>query len=158
MNRHFSILIALFLLALPVLALGSQRVVDEEVVFSYSKAVQAGDRAAIKTVFALNTDGASAEAQDIVLGKLIPKHPALFLKMLQHSQFANRKACLPGLLGNLGADYVDRPIAQKHELIRRRDALASVHITSLEKLRNQCVAELNDQVRELQPIIGAGGG
>ena len=158
MNRHIASFTALLLLAVPVLAWSSQRVVDDTVVFSYSKAVQAGDPAAIKVVFALNTDGASAEAQDIVLGKLIPKHPLLFLQMLQQSQFANCKACLPGLLGNLGADYVDRTAAQEQELERRRDALLSVHVASLAKLRNMCVDEIYDQIRTLQSILGSGGG
>jgi hypothetical protein len=157
MNRHPGILLALFLLASPILAWGGQHVVDEEVVFGYSAAVQAGDQAAIKAVFALKTDGASAEAQDIVLGKLIPQHPRLFLKMLQQSQSANCQACLPGLLGNLGADYVDRPAAQERALKQRRDALQSVHVKSLAKLRNACIAELNRQIRQIQSIVGAGG-
>jgi hypothetical protein len=156
MNRHLGILLALLLLTIPHLARGVQHVVDEQAVFSYNAAVQAGDQAAVKAVFALNTDGASAEAQDIVLGKLIPQHPRLFLKMLQQSQFANCQACLPGLLGNLGANYDDHPAAQGHVLNRRRVALRSVHVKALAKLRDACIAELNRQIRQMQSIAGAG--
>ena len=112
MNRRIVASLILVLITSAAQARGGQAVVDEQVAFRYSSAIDAGNPAAVRAVFALSTDGASAEAQDIVLGEMIPKHPYLFLKELQQSQFANCNACLAGLVGNLGPDYVDRPAAR----------------------------------------------
>lgn len=157
MSRRIVASLILVLITSPALAWGAQAIVDEQVVFRYSSAVEAGNPAAVKAVFALSTDGAAAEAQDIVLGKLISKHPRLFLKELQQSQFANCKACLAGLLGNFGPDFVDRPAAQERALKKRRYALSGVRVKSLAKLRNACIAELNRQIDQMQSILGIGG-
>jgi hypothetical protein len=154
MNRHLAIPLLVVLFASWVPAWGAQTVVDEQQVFAYSSAVQAGNRKAVRAVFALNTDGASAEAQDVVLGKLIIVRPQLFLEELQRSQFASCKWCLDGLLGNLGDDYVDRPTAQLRQLKKRREAFRTVHENPVVKLRNECIASLTEQIQTLHEVIG----
>lgn len=150
MNRYLILTATILLTAVTTLARGGPNIVDEQVVFSYNHAVQAGNPEAVETVFALTTAGASAEAQDIVLGRLIPRHPRLFLEALQHSQFAHCKACLPGLLGNLGVDYVDHFAAQERELKKRRNALHGIRVKALTALRNTCITELNRQIRRAE--------
>lgn len=128
--------------------------VDESQVAQFADAVEAGKEAAVARVFALPTDGASAEMQDIVLGRLIEGHPRLFLQQLKLSQFADCAACLPGLLGNLGADYVDRLRLQLSVLQRRRDALAGVDDAGLASLRDRCIAVLDQQIKQLRGLVG----
>lgn len=131
--------------------------VDESRVAQFADAVEAGKAVAVARVFALPTDGASAEMQDIVLGRLIEGHPRLFLQQLKLSQFADCAACLPGLLGNLGADYVDRLPAQLSVLQRRRDALAGVDDAGLASLRDRCIAVLDQQIKQLRGLVGRAG-
>ncbi|WP_329743343.1 hypothetical protein [Dyella sp. A6] len=155
MNRYFSCALAVLLIAVSTGVSAHQKVVDEEQVFAYANAVASGNRTAVRTVFSLNTDGASAEAQDIVLGKLIKVNPKMFLEELQRSQFAGCKLCMPGLLGNLGYDYVDHPAAQLRELRARKAALLTVHNKPLLQLRNKCIAALEQQIKFFTNALGA---
>lgn len=157
MRRYTLSMATLFLAAVGAGALAHQKVVDESQVETYANEVAAGNREAVRTVFALHTDGASAETQDIVLGTLITVNPRMFLQELQRSQKTTGDRYLPGLLGNLGYDYVDRFKAQIHELRARKAALLTVHDTSLLQLRNTCVASLDKQIKNLASASGADG-
>lgn len=129
------------------------KAVDEAQVYVYAADVQAGHREALRTVLALPTAGASAEAQDIVAGKAIEPYPRLFLTQLKHSQFADCTACLNGLVGNLGSNFVDKPALQLKVLRRRKAALLGVRDDGLQKVRDKCVATLDSQIRTLEHII-----
>ena len=135
-----------------------QKVVGERQVASYANKVASGNRIAVREVFALNTDGASAETQDIILGTLITVNPRMFLQELQRSEKTSGDRYLPGLLGNLGASYVDRIEAQIHELRARKAALLTVHDKSWLKLRNKCIASLDEQIKSLGGLPGPGSG
>ncbi len=106
-----------------------------------AKRILAGDKTAIQLSFRmLNVaDGAFAERIDIDLGKIIVKHPDLFLLGLK-SEYGD-EFCSDGLLANLG-EYDLSEKAKKAKLTERETALLSVKEGSLKKLRDLCVSRL----------------
>lgn len=121
---------------------------SEQQVLAFRAAVAGGDRASVRALFALNSDGAAAEDKDIVLGGLIRVHPRLFLEELRRSGHGSCRPCLEGILGNLGDEFVDRFAAQAEELGKRRQALLSVSDKDLAPLRDACIRVLDDQIRQ----------
>lgn len=96
-----------------------------------------GNRKAVRQLFVLRnvSDGAVAEEIDIALGKVIKKHPQIFLSELSRSQREPDSS----LLGNLGPKYVDRLTAHADELKRRAAALRTVRDQALVEMRDKCI-------------------
>lgn len=86
------------------------------------------------------SDGAYSESLDIDLGKAIVGHPKKFLSALQ-KEFGD-SMCSPGLVGNLGEDFVDSDRHPKMMSARRR-ALESVQDPRLQQLKAVCVKTLD---------------
>ncbi len=93
----------------------------------------------------LKSDGAVAEEWDIEIGKRIKTHPTNFLKALK--LYRGKVKRLDALVGNLGPEYVDDFHRQKIELQKRVNSLSSVKDNALKSLANECVSELNKQIK-----------
>jgi hypothetical protein len=104
-------------------------------------------RIAVKVAFSLFpiSDAAFTETLDQMLGKLIQINPRMFLEEL--SSHRNLVGALGGLLGNLGEEFVDNIEAQNSEIKLRIRALKSVKIKMLSSVRDECIAELQTQIR-----------
>ena len=93
----------------------------------------------------LKSDGAFAEEWDIEIGKRIKTHPTNFLKALKI--YRGKVKRLDALVGNLGPEYVDDSPRQKNELQKRVKSLSAVKDNSLKSLANECISELNKQIK-----------
>lgn len=114
--------------------------------------VQAGDSRAIRELMKIELDGHEAEERDIILGRVIRVRPKEFLVSLSESRRAKCERCLPGLLGNLGEEYVDNFEAQAAELRRRSEALRSVGSLNLVPLRDACIKVLESQISQADDL------
>lgn len=103
-----------------------------------------GDKFALEFGFrALRfSDGAYGESLHIDLGKSVLRHPKKFLLALQR-EFGD-SMCNPGLVGNLGEDFVDTDRHAK-ALATRRQALESVRDPGLQKLKAVCLKALDTE-------------
>jgi hypothetical protein len=126
-----------------------------EDVAALSPSAKAGKRESVRKLFSLleYSDGAVTEDIDIALGATICKRPRLFLEEMKRSGIATREAYLPGLLGNLGEEFVDRYDAQAEELSNRRTALLTVTAPELVLLRDRCIQELDQQIQDTSEAI-----
>lgn len=115
-----------------------------------SNKAYAGDPIAAEMMFKLAItvcgDGEHSEDMDIAIGKLIKPQPKLFLNLLD-----KYKLDLPGVLGNLGPDYVDEMAKSAKELQLRYDALESVKGVAPDS-KNKCLKKLKEQIEETQSI------
>jgi hypothetical protein len=138
-----AIMVSLLVVGVPLVA-ASPPATEADVSALKSSAL-AGNREAIRALFNLYTrsDGAVSEYIDIVLGDTICEHPQVFLEELHR---ASRKIRLDALLGNTGADLVDRFQEQAVELKKRKAALLTVHEHSLIQVRDTCIRELDRQI------------
>ncbi len=116
--------------------------------------MQAGDRDAVRLAFRLlpGADGDFAETLEIMLGRLIRIHPALFLEEVRRQQqtLPRFDARLNGMLTNTGSPYVDREQADAYEMRRRMDALRSVRAPALGAIRDRCIAVLQRELAAAQ--------
>jgi len=120
----------------------------EDDVVQLEPAALAGDRSAIRALFAMCADGAVAESIDDVLGKTVRIAPQVFLEELSSSwrgesvrRDGAHAPCLPGLLC-CNFDLVDEFQAQAREAEARRAALLAVDAPSLRQFRDACVEVL----------------
>jgi len=111
------------------------------------KLVQQGNRDALRLAFKLFTiaDGEYAEGLQIEIGKLINVNPKLFLQELKNQR--HLIVNLDGLVGNLGQDYVDEFERQTKEKEKRIKSLHKVSDKDLIKTRDDCLTELDKQVK-----------
>lgn len=120
----------------------------------------AGQGEAIRKLFDLRrrSDGAVAEAIDMVLGVCARRVPLVFLEELAgHGSLAG----LDHMLGNCGPELVDMLDAQGAELAARRDALLTVDVASLREPRDACVSTLQrmiDECHDAEQQANAAGG
>ena len=109
-----------------------------------SKKAYSGDPIAAEIMFKLAIavcgDGEHSEDMDIAIGKLIKPQPKLFLVLED-----KYKVWLPGVLGNLGPDYVDEMAKSAKELQLRYDALDSATGVP-SNIKNKCLIELKGQI------------
>jgi hypothetical protein len=113
--------------------------------------VEARDRQATRLAFRLMTitDGASSEALDIMLGKLIRIDPKLFLEELRKSNYIKiGQYRFDGLVGNEGEEFVDKEQAQCLEQRLRIESLSKIKDTNLLPLRDICISTLNDSLNK----------
>jgi hypothetical protein len=140
-------------LVIGLLSLVSSRFVRADVpnLPQLERAARSGNRQAVRRLFSLlaSTDAADAEDVEIALGATIRMYPQLFLEELQRS----RRERLSGLLGNLGADFVDNFPGQVRELRLRKSALASVHVRALNGIRDKCIEEIEGDIAHLSDLI-----
>lgn len=129
---------------------------SEVQVMELEKAIAAGDRAAIHTLFNTHADGAVAEEIDVALGALIPLNPTLFLEGLGESWQANCERCIDSLVANTGEALVDQPNAQLKELKVRRAALVGVNNQELAALRATCLGALDRAILQLESVQAEG--
>jgi len=111
------------------------------------KLVQQGNRDALRLAFKLFTiaDGEYAEGLQIEIGKLVNPNPKLFLQELKNHR--HLIVSLDGLVGNLGQDYVDEFEQQTKEKEKRIKSLNKVSDKDLIIVRDECVKELDRQVK-----------
>lgn len=136
----------------------------EEDVVRLEPSALAGDRAAIRSLFAMCADGAVAESIDDVLGKTVRVAPQVFLEELARSSRGElvrregaRAICLPHLLC-CNFDLVDEFAAQARESEARRVALLTVVEPGLRQLRDACVEVLDADVSTMREASGQGSG
>jgi hypothetical protein len=113
--------------------------------------VEARDRQATRLAFRLMTitDGASSEALDIMLGKLIRIDPKLFLEELRKSNYIKiGQYRFDGLVGNEGEEFVDKELAQCLEQRLRIESLSKIKDNNLLPLRDICISTLNDSLNK----------
>lgn len=124
--------------------------ISEDTVLALRGAALAGERSAVRTLFDLYplADGAATEDIDVILGEVAREHPRLFLEEL--SADATRLAC--SNISNTGELLVDQLDGMLEELKRRRDSLLSVSEGSLIGLRDECVSQLEESIRDLAAI------
>ena len=111
-------------------------------VLRLAKLLSKDDPKAIQLVFNLLqiSDGASAESIHIQLGEIIKRNPRLFLELLKKNYSTTMD--LPGLLGNLGSDFIDKPAKNEVEIKERIDAISSVKDKDLEKIKEKVLEGL----------------
>ena len=130
--------------------------VSESDVLALGARVHAGDRIAMRELLSLKTDGAVAEDVDVIMGGAIRNHPEAFLVEIARTQRAQCDSCLESLLGNLGDDFVDRFPEQIEDLSKRRTALRTVKVVSVQSLRDKCVFILDRQITQIRSLIKQG--
>jgi cytochrome c5 len=111
--------------------------------------VEACDQSAVRLAFDLGaiTDGEAAEGIDIMLGKLIPIDPRLFLSALQaREQRVGEPIPLGSLVGNLGPDFVDEFQKSCVELRLRASSLQQVNDHALDAVKTRAVENLNAEI------------
>lgn len=133
----------------------------EDDVVRLEPAALAGDRAAIRALFAMCADGAVAESIDDLLGKTVRVAPRVFLEELaisgrgeQVRREGARALCLPHLLC-CNFDLVDEFDARARESEARKMAILQVDEPVLRQLRDACVEVLDSDVR-MRKIEGSG--
>ena len=136
----------------------------EDDVIRLEPAALAGDRAAIRALFAMCADGAVAEGINDVLGKTVRVAPQVFLEELASSgrgesvrREGARAPCLPGLL-MCDFDLVDEFDAQAREWEARKVALLTVDEPALRQLRDACVDVLVPDARSNRQASSQGSG
>jgi hypothetical protein len=135
----------------------------EDDVVRLEPAALAGDRAAIRALFAMCADGAAvAESIDDLLGKTVRVAPRVFLEELaisgrgeQVRREGARALCLPHLLC-CNFDLVDEFDARARESEARKMAILQVDEPGLRQLRDACVEVLDSDVRSMRKIEGSG--
>jgi hypothetical protein len=107
-----------------------------------------GDQQSIRLGFCLYpiSGGDFTETLDIILGESIRPYAKLFLSELKNAKLIAE--LLPGLLGNCGDAFVDKPEAERKELRQRLRAIQQVHNPELQTVRQRCVDELVRQVNK----------
>lgn len=113
--------------------------------------VEAREKQAARLAFRLMTitDGASSEALDIMLGKLIRIDPKLFLEELRKSNYIKiGQYRFDGLVGNEGDEFVDKEQAQCLEQRLRIESLSKIKENILLPLRDICISTLNDSLNK----------
>jgi len=113
--------------------------------------VEARERHATQLAFRLMTitDGASSEALDIMLGKLIRIDPKLFLEELSKSNYIKiGQYRFDGLVGNEGEEFVDKEQAQCLEQRLRIESLSKIKDNNLLPLRDICISNLDDMLNK----------
>ena len=141
MNRFFGC--AFFVLCMaPCVA---QAGLSENDVMALEKSAEIGNRAAVRSLFGFypRSDGAVTEDIDMILGDVARRHPKLFLEELKRSN-AGHGRCTT--VGNT-LELTDQTDAQIEELRARRQSLLSVDDVSVRKLRDDCVRELEGDIR-----------
>jgi hypothetical protein len=110
----------------------------------------------MRELLSLKTDGAVAEDVDVIMGGAIRNHPEAFLVEVARTQRAQCDSCLESLLGNLGDDFVDRLPEQIEELSKRKTALRTVKVASVQALRDKCVFIIDRQITQIRSLIRQG--
>ena len=116
--------------------------------------VDAGDTAAVRLAFRLvpQADGVYGETLGTMLGRLVRTRPALFLRELARAERrtgdrAPHREVGCGLAQVTGPEYVDREEAGRYEARQRIAALRTVSTPSLRKVRDECLAALQTDLR-----------
>ena len=104
-------------------------------------------RVAVRIAFRLLSvcDADFCETLDQYLGGLIRRNPTMFLE--EFSNHRNSIGHLGGLVGNLGDDFVDQEAKSNRECRLRIQALKGVRKASLRSIRDECINELESQIR-----------
>lgn len=117
----------------------------ESEVMAFQKSAEAGDRGAVRRLFGFypRSDGAVTEDIDVILGKVTRRYPRIFLEELKRSNAGDGNCTTVGNTLEL-TDQVDKQLV---ELGARRESLLSVRNVSLTKLRDDCIRELDKDLR-----------
>jgi len=148
-DRVYNVLPASIPDSIPTSEIGSR--VDELIFDNVEKLedqVKLKKRSAVRLAFRMMTisDGAFAETLDQILGALIRVDARLFLEEFRNHRTIVRG--LAGLLGNCGEEFVDNEAAVKKELKARIKSLKAVKDKNLVGVRDECITELNSQLKE----------
>jgi|GEM_PF-5627726 len=89
----------------------------------------------------------------VSVGQFFKSKPASFLSLLEtyNRENSNRSLRCSTLLGNLGADFVDKPLESIEELERRIKLLKSIQDTL--QLKEQCIMQLEEAIVEWQRML-----
>ena len=117
--------------------------------WSLKQLVVKQERAAVKIAFKLFAicDADFCETLNEILGPLIRINPTMFLEELsRHRRLVGH---LGGLVGSLGDEFVDQRSRTLRELELRVNSLKTVQKPALHSMRDECIAELNGELRLL---------